>query len=377
MTSISKSIKFDNKKIADFFPTIRKRVDHYFKVNNISRFANGQMVFKTVFIFSIYLITYFLIISNVVVAWPIVLLILAGIHGLFTAFIGLNISHDAIHGAYSSNSKVNKIIGASMNLIGGSDYVWKVKHNIVHHTYTNIHEHDHDLELSALIRLNPEQKKWWIHQFQHIYVFLLYPLGTLTWVFVKDFINFSKQKFGYYDNSKHPKGELLRLIGFKSLYYTVFLIVPLLVISLPWYWILAGFIFVHFVEGLTLALVFQLAHLVEEAQFPEPDEEDKIHENWAAHQMYTTANFARKNPLVRFFCGGLNFQIEHHLFPKICHIHYNNIAPIVKETAEEFGLPYNEHETVSGALKSHVRLLKKLGRADEIQQDVVLAPGIN
>jgi linoleoyl-CoA desaturase len=166
---------------------------------------------------------------------------------------------------------------------------------------------------------------------------------------------------------KNPPVEYIRLFGFKAIYYTLFLIVPFIVIDLPWYQILLGFVILHLVEGLTLALIFQLAHVVEGTQFPEPNEKGKIEDDWAAHQMRTTSDFATGYPVINFLFGGLNFQVEHHLFPKVCHVHYTKLAPIVKETAEEFGLPYHSHKTFLGAIRSHMHMLKLFGSQEKLQ----------
>jgi linoleoyl-CoA desaturase len=116
----------------------------------------------------------------------------------------------------------------------------------------------------------------------------------------------------------------------------------------------------HLVAGFILSMIFQPAHVVKETTFPMPNLENEIENSWAVHELLTTANFARKNAVLNWYAGGLNFQVEHHLFPTICHIHYEALAPIVKETAEEFGLPYNEFETFSEAIKSHYDMLKRL-----------------
>ncbi len=343
-----------------FYSVLTHRVSQYFKENNISKHANGTMIAKTVFILFGTIGTYALLLSNTLPAWA--MLIVAMANGFFTALIGLNIAHDAIHEAYSSKPFVNKALSVCFNIIGANDYIWRIKHNLIHHTYTNVPGYDDDLENSPIIRMNPKQELWWIHRFQHIYVFFLYPLASLSWVFAKDYSNFFKTKIGQYDNSKKPAIEWFRLIFYKITYYAIFIVIPVMVIELPWYYLLIGFIALHLVEGLTLSLVFQLAHVVEHAAFPLASDKGKLQKGWAEHQMYTTADFARTNPVVNFLFGGLNFQIEHHLFPKVCHVHYRKIAPIVKYTAEEFDLPYIENPTFFGALKSHVNLMKEFGR---------------
>ena len=198
----------------------------------------------------------------------------------------------------------------------------------------------------------------------YIYVFLFYPLITMNWVLYSDFQKFARPVFGTYEVKKHPKGELTRLIFFKALYYLLFIAIPMITItSLAWYWIIMGFVIMHMVEGLTISIIFQLAHIVEGLEFPEPNEDGEMEENWAVHQLITTANFARKSRVASFLCGGLNFQIEHHLFPQVCHIHYRKISEIVYDTVKEYGLAYNENKTFMGAVFSHIRMMKQLGTA--------------
>ena len=151
----------------------------------------------------------------------------------------------------------------------------------------------------------------------------------------------------------------------------MFIVVPLLVMDITVWQFLFGFIFMHVAEGLVLGLVFQLAHVVEGTDFPEPSPESgNIEEDWAVHQMQTTANFARKSHLANFLCGGLNFQVEHHLFPNICHVHYREISEIVKATAHEFDLPYHENETFGEALVSHYNTLKLFGHNQYKRKEV-------
>jgi len=351
-------ITFDKSQSSEFYTTVKQRVNDYFVNNNLSRHANGAMVAKTVFILSGFVLTYVILLSNIFSPWW--LFAIAGIHGFFTALIGLNIAHDAIHGAYSSNKTLNKVLGLLFNLVGANDYVWKITHNIVHHTYTNIPDHDDDIDQIPILRLNPNQDLWWIHRYQHIYGVFLYTLSSFSWVFMKDYKKFFAYNIGGHIN-RHPRKEYYRLFLYKALYYILFVIIPFTVIELPWYQILAGFLFLHAVEGATLSFVFQLAHVVDGPEFPEPDENGFIDRSWAAHQMHTTADFARGNNLANFLFGGLNFQIEHHLFPKVCHIHYKKIAPIVQDTAMEFGLPYYDNPSYLGAVRSHLHELRIMG----------------
>lgn len=353
-------ISFNRPCGDNFIRDVRQRVDAYFRSNEIPRTANARMILKTVLILIGWVATYGLIVSNIMPAY--VLIVLALLHGFFTAMIGLNIAHDAIHGSYSHNPGINKNLSLLFNLIGANDYVWRVSHNIVHHTYTNIPDHDEDISPLAILRLEPTQRHWWIHRFQHIYALLLYALSSLTWVFIKDYIKFFQRQLGGHYRESIPRKEIFRLFIYKSIYYLIFLVIPLVIVEFQWYWIVFGFILSHLVEGFTLAIIFMLAHIIEGTEFPEPDPDGSLDMTWGELQMYTTSNFATRSIVVNYLFGGLNFQIEHHLFPNICHIHYPAISRIARQASKAHNLPYLEHRTLLGAITSHCRMLRKLGR---------------
>jgi linoleoyl-CoA desaturase len=250
------------------------------------------------------------------------------------------------------------------NLVGASDYMWSIMHNIVHHTYTNIQGHDEDIELVPILRMSPHQPYKKIMKYQHIYAFILYGFTTLSWVFFKDYKKFFQKQIGNYENKNHPKSEYFFLFFYKIAYYFLFIALPIMVLDMSWWQVLLGFVLLHLVEGFTLAIIFVLAHVVDGPEFPLPDEKGVIESNWAIHQLRTTSNFCTDNDFVSFICGGLNFQVEHHLFPKICHVHYKPLSRIVRSTAEEFGVPYFEQPKFFTAVGSHIRLLKKLGQPD-------------
>lgn len=353
------TLKFINTDRSQFFSTVRKRVDAYFTEKNLSPNANGAMWWKAVFFLVGYGLIYGLILSNQFGVW--VMLGLAMLLGTFAAGIGFNVAHDAIHGSFSSRGWVNRLLSYSFYLLGASPYVWRITHNVVHHTYTNIPGHDEDIEVApGLIRLDSAEESHPWQRYQHLYAFPLYGLTSLSWVFRKDFLKLFKSKIGQQDNSTHARHEYVKLFVTKAAYYGLFLVLPMLVLDCAWWQVLIGFMAMHLVEGLVLALVFQLAHLVEETSFPVPTDSGNIEEAWAVHQMRTTANFAPQSAVAAFFCGGLNRQIEHHLFPKVCHIHYPAITAIVKRTAQEHNLPYLESPTFFSALNSHYRFLKRM-----------------
>lgn len=354
-------LKFAPAGNTSFFNTVRKRVDTYFADQGISPHANGAMWAKACFFLGGYLLIYCLILSNQFSAAG--MLALSVVLGVFAACIGFNVSHDALHGAFSASARINRFMGYSFFLLGASPYVWKITHNIVHHTYTNIPGHDEDLDIApGLIRIDPQEPYHFWHHYQHIYSFPLYALASLSWVFRKDYVKFFRARIGQYKPESHPQKEYLNLFLGKTLYYFAFLILPYCLLDLAVWEILTGFVAMHLMEGLVLGLVFQLAHVVEGTSFPVPAHSGLMEDSWAIHQLHTTANFAPRSRLAAFICGGLNRQIEHHLFPKVCHIHYPALTRIVKDTAREFGLPYLENHSFRTALHSHYSLLKRLGQ---------------
>lgn len=357
---MAKKLKFKNAGNSAFYATVRGRVDAYFTENQISTYANSAMWFKTIFFLSGLTATYLLILLGDLNSLS--LLGLSVALGMFGAFVGFNVCHDAIHKAYSKNQKVNKVFSFVFNLIGASPYVWNICHNIVHHTYTNIAGHDEDIDVApGLIRFSESETVNKLQRYQHFYAFVLYSFAMLSWVFRKDYKKFFQKKIGEHI-LVHPRAEYFKLFLYKGIYYFLFIALPLIVMDITFWQFLIGFMVMQFAQGLVLGLVFQLAHVVEGTDFPFPDQQGNIEEAWAEHQMRTTANFAVDSKVAAFICGGLNRQIEHHLFPKICHIHYPAIGGIVKQTALEFGLPYIESPTFGSALVSHYKTLRRLGK---------------
>lgn len=362
--NVSTKIRFPNRDGRDFHKAVTTRVNQYFKDNGISTYANWQMKLKTVILLGSYFGFYFAILSGQFSIWA-MWLMAVGL-GVATAGIGFSVAHDAIHGSYFKNKNLNYLLGLSMNLMGGNRYVWSITHNVVHHTYTNIHDHDEDLEVASFIRLSPHAPHRPIHRFQHILAFFAYGLASIFWVFLKDYKKMAQKNIGPYDGKKHPTKEIVMLIATKLVYYAYIIVIPLLVMDIAWWQFVIGFVTVHLTAGIILGIVFQMAHTVENTEQPLSDTEGRMEDSWAVHQMKTTANFAMNNSVINWFVGGLNFQVEHHLFPNICSIHYTAISPIVKETAEEYGVPYNYYETFGGAIASHYRQLKRWGKADSV-----------
>jgi linoleoyl-CoA desaturase len=354
--------RFSRKESQEFFKTLNNRVNKYFKDHKIPKTGNWRLYTKTVVMFSLLIAPYILILSLNINDW--FKLILSIITGVGMAGVGMNVMHDGNHGSFSKRQWINKVMGGSIYILAGNVFNWKVQHNLLHHTYTNIHGHDADLDAGRILRFSKHSKWMPHHRFQHLYSVLLYGLLTINWAIFADFfqlMSYHKRKLSYV-NSKSHKTQWIGLIISKIIYFLIWIIIPIFVFKILWWKVMIGFVVMHYTAGLILSLVFQLAHVIGEADMPLPDEKTgNLKNSWVVHQLKTTVNFSTKNRIVNWFTGGLNHQIEHHIFPHISHIHYTKISKIVKKTAKEFNLPYNEYKTTRSALLSHFKFLKEMG----------------
>ncbi|MDP3359756.1 MAG: acyl-CoA desaturase [Lutibacter sp.] len=357
----SNTISFSRTEKAIFFKTLNKRVNAYFKENELKRTGNWKLYTKAVIMFGLFLAPLIVILT---VSMPqLALLLLTVVIGIGMAGVGMNVMHDSNHESFSNKKWVNKVMGSSMYILAGNVYNWKVQHNVLHHTFTNIPGFDEDIDAGRIIRFNKNTKWLKIHQFQKYYSFLLYGLLTINWAITTDFRQmhkYLKRKLSY-GKFPNPVAEWTTLIVTKIIYYLLWIVLPLLVLDIAWWKVLIGFFVMHYTAGIILSIVFQLAHIVPMAEMPLPDKEGNLEHTWAVHQLYTTANFAPDNKFISWYTGGLNHQVEHHIFPHISHIHYEKLAKIVKETALEFNLPYNEYKTFHKAILEHFNQLKTMG----------------
>jgi linoleoyl-CoA desaturase len=367
------NLKFAPGK-ADFFSTLSQRVNAYFKTNNIERTANTEMIVKTVFMFSLYFVPYFILISGIVpTLWGMLGLCL--VVGLGKAGIGLSVMHDANHGSYSTKNWVNNLMGASLNVIGGHVINWKVQHNVLHHTYTNVHDVDEDISPRGVLRMAPGSEWRPMHRYQHLYAWFFYGLLTLVWIVFKDYSRLIKyEKEGLLKKQKTSAlKEWVMLLGSKILYFSYIIVLPIVLLPVTWWQVLIGFVAMHYVSGFILAIIFQPAHVIDGTEYPVADEQGNLENNWAIHQLHTTTNFGHKNRLLSWYVGGLNYQVEHHLFPNVCHVHYRKLAPIVEQTAKEFGLPYKSKDTFLQAFAAHAKVMKELGAKPEFTPSMHIA----
>ena len=281
--------------------------------------------------------------------------------GCAIAAIGFNVMHDGAHGSFSSHPWVNRTAAYTLGVLGGSPYMWNSKHNLIHHTYTNIEGHDDDINIQPFMRMTPEQPRYAAHRYQHFYFWFLYCMLYISWIFVMDYQKYFSRQIGAMPLKTMSTGEHVSFWAFKVINIGVYLVLPIYMVGfLPW---LTGFLLSTAIAGFVLSMVFQLAHTVEDAAFPVPHAvTSKLDDEWAIHQVRTTANFATDNKLVSWLVGGLNFQIEHHLFPKISHVHYPAISKIVQQVCSEFDVTYNNYTRTRNAVVSHVMYLRQMGQ---------------
>ncbi|MCS3799897.1 fatty acid desaturase family protein [Niastella sp. OAS944] len=349
-----------NNKNAVFFQSLKGAIDSYFKEKNLKKTGNWALYSKTIILIAASIALYLIAISF---SLPVVTTILIGsVLGFLSACIGFNVMHDANHGSYSSKSWVNDTLGLTLNALGGNSFIWRHKHNIIHHTYPNVDGIDDDIAKSPFIRMCSSQPWVPMHRIQHLYTPLLYAISSMVWILFQDFEKYFKQKVHNTELQKMKTKDHVIFWISKVLYVFFYIALPILLTG--WQQWLVFFLSLHVGLGFTLAIVFQLAHVVEETEFTfAPLSETTVIENeWAIHQLKTTSNFSPDNKLVSWFAGGLNYQVEHHLFPRISHIHYPAISKIVKLKCEEFNVPYNCISSFNLAVRSHFRFIKLLGR---------------
>ncbi len=361
-------ITFSNRN-NEFYQSLKVAVDEYFEKNKIKKTGDWRLYIKTITLIGAAITGYSFLMLTSLTALP--ALLICAVLGYIFACIGFSVMHDANHGSYSTKPWVNDMLGLSANALGASSFYWKQKHNIIHHTYTNVDGLDDDIAKSPIIRQCDSQKWVPAHKIQHLYLVPVYALSSIFWIFFMDFTKYFTGKIYTTDAWKMTAKNKAIFWLTKAGYLTFYIVLPIIKWSfLPW---LGGFLLLHAVMGLTLSLVFQLAHVVENTEFEYValDETKHIETAWAIHELKTTSNFAMGNKVISWFVGGLNYQIEHHLFPKVSHVHYPAISKIIQQKCAEHNLPYNQYPTMIEALASHFKVMKYLGKKPaEMQQQI-------
>lgn len=342
-----------------FHVELKKRIQHYFEDTGKSFTGDQKLYIKAIILVSLLVALYtHLVFFTPGVFWALLECVLLGI---VVAGIGFNIMHDGAHGSFSRSKALNNVAAFSLNIIGGSSFMWNMKHNVIHHAYTNIDGVDDDIDIQPWMRMSSTQPKLVMHKYQHYYFWFLYSMLYIFWVFVLDYQKYFKGKIGDMPLKKMTLADHITFWGFKIFHLFTFVVLPIMLLGfVPW---LVGYLVFAVVTGFVTSIVFQLAHTVEHTHFPMPHEESgKLDDEWAIHQLKTTANFAPKNKFISWLIGGLNYQIEHHLFPKISHVHYPAIRNIIKQACKEYNVPYIEYPKMRYAIASHVNFLKEMGR---------------
>ena len=351
--------KFEQLK-PSFHTELKKRISQYFENSGKASTGNYALWIKAAILLLAYIFLYIHLVFFIPPAgWAIAECVVLG---CIVAAIGFNIMHDGAHGSFSKHPLLNKSAAVTLGFLGGSDFIWNMKHNVIHHAYTNIDGVDDDIDARPFLRMAATQKKYAMHRFQHWYFWFFYCWLHAYWIFFSDYKKYFTGKIGDVPLKKMDVKAHFHFWVYKVISYAMFLVIPMITIGVVE--TLIGFSIMTLIAGFILSIVFQLAHTVEHTHFPLPDKSTgKMENEWAIHQLKTTANFATKNYVISWLVGGLNFQIEHHLFPKISHVHYPVISKIIKQTCSEYGITYIEYPRMYQAVISHVSFLRQMGRA--------------
>jgi linoleoyl-CoA desaturase len=346
----------DSAGVSSFPKVLRRRLDRFFADENLSPKADPMMWGKIAAGLAVLAGSWIALYTFRPDSWKFVALYLLG--GLAQTFLLLNIAHDSNHNAISSMPSVNKTLNYVFDVCGINSYMWRILHHRGHHSCVNVHGEDDALTGRGILRFTPHEPRRPLQRFQHIYALFLYALFSLDYVFVRDFECFFFPTHDYLKRTRHPAREYAILFLGKAFYLTYMLILPVVVLRKSPLLVGVAFVLVHLIVGLTVALVFQTTHTVDSTYFPSDRGE---FDNGVYHIFATTADYATTNPVVGWLAGGLNHHVVHHLCPFVCHTHYAPLTRIVKETAEEFGVPYRQHPTMTRAIWHHLVLLKQLG----------------
>lgn len=342
-----------------FHDDLKARVEAYFVTTKQPKRGGAKMATKTA-ILVLWAVSTWTALMFITLPAPGVILGVITL-ALAMAGIGFAVMHDANHGAYSESARVNALFSLSLDLLGASSFHWRQAHNVMHHSYTNISRLDIDLEMSSLLRVAPWQERRPVHRFQWAYVSLLFALFPLKWWLYDDVVMFIHGRRAPQIHPAPRGWTLVQALSLKTVFLCWAFVIPALLH--PTWWLIPLWLLGSAVLGNLLGWIFQLAHVVQDADFYDVAPGGEVPSAWARHQVLTTVDFARENRLVSWYLGGLNFQVEHHLFPQISHTHYPAIARIVEATCAEHGVRYRATRTFTGAFLENVRHLRRMGAA--------------
>lgn len=345
---------------SEFIEELRFKINAYFSENNISKYANSLMKFKIAVFIGIYLLSYGALF--LVGQYQTILFLLYGFIGTWSVLMGLNIGHDAAHKTLFRRPKSNKRFLLVFEFLGTNSYNWVNRHLGAHHVYPNVMNYDSDIQQTSVVKIFPKDKHRFYHAYQFIYMPVIYMAYIFRWVVYRDFKDANSKKIGAFDNSNYPIREIIKMCVFKVIYLTQMIVIPALILDLSFITTTLGFLILTVVGSLTITLVLLSTHVGEDANFPEPDARNQLPHSWSYHQIITASDFSTNSAFINFFFGGFNHHVIHHLFPHICHIHYPNLTPILRETAAKYNLPYRHKKYLFAAVLSHFKLLRENAR---------------
>ncbi len=352
---------FDHAPKDGFYKVLIENIDAYFKENNISKKANWLFTVKIISYFLITLSLYLVILNSEPNGMSLAILFI--LFGIFITIFLFSIAHDASHNAISNKPWINRLFTYVWNTAGISSYFWALKHNVAHHSFTNIPGKDDDIDQSSLVRLNPNSTRRWFHKYQHLYVPFLYSLLSLNIIYFKDFKLLAQHNFGNKIISKHPVKEIWILIATKVFFVSYMIVIPKIILNISWIEIIAYHIVMHLAIGFFIGFILVPVHVTGESKYRLPDRDGKINCDWGSHQMEATVDFSADNYFINWITGGLNTHVVHHLFPSINHIHYYELTKIIKTTALAYNIPYRNY-SLTKVFIEHLRYLKALGRTN-------------
>lgn len=344
---------------AEFYPTLKRRVDTYMRICGISPGPNVAFWVKAFFWAALAYGSYAWILSDELRGGP--LLLAVCVFGVAALLLGFAVGHDAAHRAITRRPWLDEVLHFFAFAQIGIDYqLWGLRHVRSHHVYGNVYESDQDIERNPFLRLSPDHPWHRRFRWQAFYAPFVYALALLHSVFVGDWIYLFHRDYAWMRRGV-PKGKLYGVFALNKLvHFTLNLGLPLTFLSIPWWQVVIGYLIVSALQSWLFIWFLVGTHFFEEAAFPAP-EAGRLPHNWAAHQLLTSCDWNPDSRLSNFLSGGACAHSCHHLFPHLCHVHYARINPILKKTAAEFGLPYHR-KTLRAMTASHFRFLHQLGQ---------------
>lgn len=348
---------FIEKSISDvFLKTLNQRVQTLLIQQGHSRFGNTRMFLKIGIYFTTTICLYTLMLMSETVIEFYVFYILMALSSMLTA---MNVGHDAAHRAIFKQKTWNDtLFWLSFQLMGSSSYLWKRNHVTLHHHAPNVELNDPDIPQTPLVRFIYWQKWRWFHQYQHIYIVVLYAIYTMVYFFISEqilLLGFDKSQ------PSVPKNEVFKAFLSKILFIVLFWGVPFYLKTADWEHLTYAFLSMQILFSLILTLFLGVSHLSDKIEYFSKNNKENI--SWVALQLRTAADYDVEKRWAYWFLGGFNAHALHHLLPSVCHIHYRQIVPIFRKTVAEFGFHYVE-VSYFDLLKSHFRYLKKMGQKD-------------